>query len=72
MENRTNRRLVPDAKVQARYGRTAETLRAWEQNPRLEFPKAIRINGRKFRDEAELDEFDARRAAERETESSAA
>ena len=59
------RRLVPDPKVCARYGVHPSTLYNWDRDERLGFPKPIRINGRKFRDEDELEEFDAARAAER-------
>jgi predicted DNA-binding transcriptional regulator AlpA len=62
---KSKRRLVPDAKVCARYGVHVSTLYNWDNNPKLKFPKPVRINGRKFRDEAELDEFDQARAAER-------
>jgi hypothetical protein len=71
MENRTNKRLVPDSQVRARYGRTAETLKSWERNPRLNFPQPVWINGRKFRDADELDAFDRARAAERQTPTAA-
>jgi predicted DNA-binding transcriptional regulator AlpA len=58
---------VPDPKVCARYGVHPSTLYNWDRDERLGFPKPIRINGRKFRDEDELEEFDAARAAERLT-----
>jgi predicted DNA-binding transcriptional regulator AlpA len=64
---RSGRRLVPDPKVCARYGVHPSTLYNWDRDERLGFPKPIRINGRKFRDEDELEEFDAARAAERLT-----
>ena len=64
---KSNRRLVPDAEVCARYRIHVSTLRNWDLNPALSFPKPVRINGRKFRDEAELAEFDKARAAERDT-----
>lgn len=35
------------------------TLWRWDRDPNLNFPKAIRIRGRKYRDQAELDAFDA-------------
>jgi hypothetical protein len=45
----------------------------WDnEQPELGFPKPVRINKRKYRFEDELDEFDARRAAERDVEVSAA
>ena len=61
------RRLIPDPKVCQRYGVHPSTLYNWDKDPKLNFPKPVRINKRKFRDEGELDEFDAARAAERET-----
>jgi predicted DNA-binding transcriptional regulator AlpA len=62
------RRLVPDAEVTRRYSIHISTLYNWDRNPKLGFPKPIRINGRKFRDEAELNKFDRTRAAERQLE----
>jgi hypothetical protein len=62
---KSQRRLMPDAEVLRRYQIHASTLRNWDLNPRLNFPKPIRINNRKFRDESELDRFDRDRAAER-------
>jgi predicted DNA-binding transcriptional regulator AlpA len=64
---KSNRRLVPDAEVCSRYGIHVSTLRNWDQDPDLGFPRPIRINNRKFRDEGELERFDKARAAERET-----
>jgi hypothetical protein len=64
MENQTSKgRLLPDSAVRARYNRTAETLRNWERDPRLNFPKAKKIRKRNYRDEAELDRFDREQAA---------
>ena len=60
------RRLIPDPEVCRRYSVHSSTLRNWDNDPDLNFPKPIRINKRKFRDEAELDKFDRARAAERE------
>jgi predicted DNA-binding transcriptional regulator AlpA len=65
MQQKSKRKLVPDAQVCARYGVHASTLYNWDRSPNLNFPKPIRINNRKFRDEAELDQFDRARAAER-------
>jgi hypothetical protein len=64
---KAGRQLVPDAEVCRRYRIHTSTLRNWDLNPELNFPKPIRINNRKFRDEAELAEFDKTRAAERES-----
>jgi predicted DNA-binding transcriptional regulator AlpA len=61
------KRLLPDAKVRHRYGVSSSTLYRWDRNPAMNFPRPIKINGRLYRDEAELDRFDRERAAERET-----
>jgi len=60
-----SRRLIPDAQVCARYDIHTTTLRNWDLNPDLNFPKPVRINGRKYRALSELDRFDQARAAER-------
>ena len=54
------KRLLPDPVVCRRYGVSAMTIWRWEHDPQLDFPKAIRIRRRKYRDESELDAFDAR------------
>ena len=60
-------RLIPDSEACRRYGVVPYTLWRWDHGrPEIGFPKPVRINGRKYRVEAELDEFDARRAAERD------
>lgn len=64
METKSGCRLIPDPKVGERYGVTTETLDAWEKDPKVKFPAAIRIRYRKYRDEQKLDEFDAKCAAE--------
>jgi predicted DNA-binding transcriptional regulator AlpA len=64
------RRLVPDPEVCRRYSIHTSTLYNWDRNKNLNFPPPIRINGRKFRDENELNKFDRARAAERQTERS--
>jgi hypothetical protein len=63
---KSNRRLVPDPRVCDRYGIHSSTLRNWDLDPEMGFPKPIRINKRKYRDEEELDRFDRERAAERD------
>lgn len=62
------KRLLPDSKVRQRYSVSACTLYRWDRNPALKFPRPTKINGRNYRDEDELDQFDQARAAERETE----
>ena len=61
-----SKRLIPDSEVCRRYGVVAYTLWRWDHDPDFDFPKPIRINGRKYRVEDELDQFDAKRAAERD------
>ena len=56
-------RKLPTRKVCERYQVVSRTLDRWDQRPELEFPKPEYINGRKYRDEAALDEWDRRRAA---------
>ena len=63
---KTERRLIPDPQVCARYSIHPSTLRNWDLDPKLGFPKPVRINNRKFRDNTELDKFDRARAAERD------
>jgi hypothetical protein len=63
---KSGRRSLPDPKVCARYGIHTTTLRNWDQDPEMKFPKPIRIKKRKYRDEEELDRFDRERAAERD------
>jgi len=61
-----SKRLIPDSEVCRRYGVVPYTLWRWDHDPQSDFPRAIRINGRKYRVEDELDQFDARRTAERD------
>jgi hypothetical protein len=57
------KRLIPDPVVaRHRYGVSQRTLPRWDEKPELGFPKPIYINGRKYRDEAELDAFDRTQA----------
>jgi hypothetical protein len=60
------RRLIPDRKVRDRYSVSAMTIWRWDHRPEVGFPKPVWINGRKYRDEQELDAFDSSRTAERE------
>jgi predicted DNA-binding transcriptional regulator AlpA len=52
------RRFLPDPDVCRRYKVTPMTIWRWDHDPRLKFPKAIRIRGRKYRDEAELERWE--------------
>ena len=47
------KRLLPDPIVCRRYGVSAMTIWRWEHDPQLDFPKAIRIRRRKYRDESD-------------------
>jgi predicted DNA-binding transcriptional regulator AlpA len=58
--------LIPDALVAKRYGVSSMTLWRWDRDTELNFPKPIRIRGRKYRRAEELAEFDAKRATERD------
>ena len=53
-----SKRLIPDSHVAERYGVHVCTLTRWERDPHLDFPKAVKIRGRNYRDEAQLDAFD--------------
>jgi hypothetical protein len=52
------KRYLTDRQVCQRYNVHTTTLFRWDRNPQVGFPKPIRINGRKYRDEAALDDFD--------------
>jgi predicted DNA-binding transcriptional regulator AlpA len=60
------KQLIPDPRVANRYGVSQMTLWRWDRDPELNFPKPIRIRGRKYRNAEELDAFDAQRTAERD------
>jgi hypothetical protein len=58
----SEKRLIPDPLVCRRYGVCPMTLWRWDHDPRLNFPKPIRIRGRKYRDQDALAAFDAAQA----------
>jgi hypothetical protein len=62
-----SKKLIPEQQVARRYSVHPQTLKRWDNDSRLDFPKPIKIRGRLYRDEAELDQFD-RRMAEAESE----
>jgi hypothetical protein len=62
------KRYIPNRQVCERYGVAPSTLFRWDRNPALGFPAPIDINGRKYRDQDELDAFDAARAKQRSGE----
>ena len=49
-----SRRLIPRACLSDRYGVNSSTVRRWERNTSLAFPKPIIINRRRYYDEDEL------------------
>ncbi len=55
------KKLLPEKQVAARYGVCTETLRRWDKDPRLDFPRPTRVRQRKYRSEPELDDFDDER-----------
>jgi predicted DNA-binding transcriptional regulator AlpA len=59
-------RHLPDPQVCRRYSVTPMTLWRWDHDEALGFPKPIRINRRKYRDVAELEAWERKRAAESE------
>jgi predicted DNA-binding transcriptional regulator AlpA len=64
----TDKRYLPASKLRRRYGDCSDmTLWRWIKDDRLQFPKPIYINGRRYWDEYELDKFDQRQATKRGT-----
>jgi hypothetical protein len=58
-------KYIPDPVVaRDRYRVHPRTLQRWDATPDLGFPLPIYINGRKYRDEEKLDQFDRERAVE--------
>jgi hypothetical protein len=53
-----SKKYIPDSKVAERYRVHPCTVDRWEKDPTLNFPKALKIRNRKYRDEAELDSWD--------------
>jgi predicted DNA-binding transcriptional regulator AlpA len=48
--------------IAKRYGVDRRTVDRWEKDERMNFPKFIRIRGRKYRDLAELEKWEKKRA----------
>jgi hypothetical protein len=53
-------KLLPDRDVVRRYNVSFMTLWRWDHDPSLGFPRPLKIRGRNYRDESELDAFDMR------------
>jgi len=66
MEVRTMRehKLLPARKVQERFDVVDRTLDRWVSDPRLQFPRPVVINRRRYFVEAEIEAFEQRRRAE--------
>jgi DNA-binding transcriptional MerR regulator len=63
--NEDDDELIPDPKVAKRFNVHPITIRRWEENPKLGFPEAVRINNRKYRRRRELVAWERSRAAGR-------
>jgi hypothetical protein len=55
--------LLPDLQVAQRYQVTLRTVARWDEDPELDFPKAFRVKGRKYRRVKELESWERKRAA---------
>lgn len=62
------RRLIPDARLPDRYRVTSMTITRWRTDPKLNFPPAYEINGRRYRDEDELEAWEESRRENSEAE----
>lgn len=58
-----NKQYIPRRKVRARFNVSDMTLWRWDKDEKLAFPRAITINGRKYYDLAEIEEWERVRAA---------
>jgi hypothetical protein len=59
------KRKLADRQVAQRYDVSVRTLERWDLKPELGFPKPIRINGRRYRDLAELEAWERAQAKSR-------
>ena len=60
MTEPTSKALLPAKRVRARYDVSDMTVWRWLRDEKLNFPKPLIINGRRYWPEAELDAFDAK------------
>ena len=66
------KKLIPDAEVRTRLGsRSQRTIDRWTADPAVNFPRPIYIRGRKFRELAAIEAFEARMIAEAAGETAA-
>jgi hypothetical protein len=62
MDKPASEQLIPNRKVRERYGVTSRTIKRWEEDPNLNFPKPTIINNRKYQYESVLTEWERSRA----------
>jgi hypothetical protein len=61
-------KFIPDGAVaRERYRVHPHTLRRWDKNPKLKFPPPIYMNGRRYRDVEQLDDWDRKNSREAAT-----
>jgi hypothetical protein len=65
--HKTNGPLLPKRLVAARYGVNIRTIERWVESPTLGFARPVSINGRWYFHEKQLEAFEIRRAANKET-----
>jgi predicted DNA-binding transcriptional regulator AlpA len=58
-------RFLSDRLVAERYGKSTKTITRWDSDPKLNFPPAIVINGRKHRALSKLEAWERERCAEK-------
>ncbi|KMO21624.1 helix-turn-helix transcriptional regulator [Methylobacterium platani] len=58
--------MLPAAHVRQRYAISDMTLWRWEKDPKLDFPKPIRINGRRYWRVTDLVSFETRQSSQQE------
>src|SRR5262249_13378680 len=56
--------LIPDRDVAQRYRVHPHTLRRWDKNLELNFPPAVYVNGRRYREAEKLDAWDRKNSRE--------
>jgi hypothetical protein len=54
---------LPTVKVAQRYGVVSRTIERWAENPRLNFPPSLVVNGRKYWTIEALEAWERDRAA---------
>lgn len=57
--------LLPDPQVAARYGVSSRTIFRWDEQQALGFPRPVRINRRKYRRIAQLENWERQRVADK-------